>query len=85
MNWTSIAAMAALALTSASLVFIFRWGSYEALATVSVAAFAVVISAIAILIAIAKPCDRAGLLRHIIETMRKDFRQLRTLLFKTGR
>ncbi|MDP3512187.1 MAG: hypothetical protein Q8S20_05495 [Sulfuritalea sp.] len=49
------------------------------------ASLALVISAIAILIAIAKPCDRADLLRQIIETMREDFRQMRALLFKTGR
>lgn len=85
MNWISIAAMAALALTSAGLVFIFRWEPDAALVTVSIAALALVISAISVLIAIAKPDDRADLLRQIIETMREDFRQMKVILFKTGR
>lgn len=77
--------MAALALTSAGLVFIFQWDPDAALVTVSLAALAFVISAIAVLIAIAKPCDRNVLLCQIIETMREDFRQIKVTLFKTER
>lgn len=77
--------MAALALTSAGLVFIFQWEPDAALVTVSVTALALAISAIAVLLAIAKPCDRTDLLREIIETMREDVRQMKVILFKTGR